>query len=88
MTLQIPTELEQLARLVAIKTGKTPDDVVKEAIEARALVAGISVARPRRSPKEVERRIKEIAERVTALLVLDDRSADEIIGYNEFGVPQ
>jgi hypothetical protein len=58
MALLIPTEVEQLARLVAIKTGKTPDDIVKEAIEARALAAGVSVTRPRRSSEEIERRIK------------------------------
>jgi antitoxin VapB len=88
MTLHIPTEVEQLARLVAIKTGKTPDDIVKEAIEARALAAGVSVTRPRRSSEEIERRIKEIAERVAALPILDHRSDDEIIGYDEFGVPK
>jgi hypothetical protein len=31
------------------------------------------------------RDIKEISERVTRLPILDDRSADEIIGYNEHG---
>ena len=34
MTLQIPQEAERLVRLVASKTGKTPDAVLKEAIEA------------------------------------------------------
>lgn len=28
MTLHIPTEVEQLARLVANKTGKTPEDIM------------------------------------------------------------
>ena len=87
MTLQIPLEVEQLARLVAIKTGKTPGDILKEAVEARAEAAGIA-ARPRSSPEEIEARIKEIAERVAALPILDDRSPDEIIGYNEIGVPE
>ncbi len=79
MTLQIPLEAGQLARLAGIKTGKTPDVILKEAVEARAEAAGIA-ARPHRSPKEIEARIKEIAERVAALPILDDRSPDEIIG--------
>jgi hypothetical protein len=86
MTLQIPSEVEQLAHLVAIKTGKTADVVVKEAIEAQALAAGVILARPRRTPEEIERRVKEIAERVSALPILDTRNDDEILGYNEHGV--
>lgn len=88
MTLHIPPDVEQLARYVAIKTGQTPEAVVKEAIEARALAAGVTVTSPRRSPAEIERRIKEISERVSALPILDDRSNDEIIGYDEFGIPK
>ena len=86
MTLHIPTEVEQLARLVAIKTGKTPDDIIKEAVEARALAAGVAVGNPRR--KIDDAKVRAIIARVTALPVLDDRSADDIIGYDEFGVPK
>ncbi len=88
MSLQVPLEIEQLARLVAIKTGKTPGDILKEAVEARAEAAGIGVTRRRRSPEEIEKRLKEIAERVAALPILDGRSPDDIIGYNETGVPE
>jgi len=86
MTLHIPNEVEQLARLVAIKTGKTPDAVVKEAVEAQALAAGVAVTRKHRSAEEIERKVKEIAERVAAMPLLDTRSDDEILGYNEHGV--
>ncbi len=65
---------------------KTAGVVVKEAIEAQALAAGVISARPRRTPEEIERRVKEIAERVAALPILDTRSDDEILGYNEHGV--
>ncbi len=87
MTLQIPQEAEQLLRLVASKTGKTPDVVLKEAIEARAEAAGIQPKR-RRSPEEIEKRINEIIARVSALPILDHRTDDEILGYNEIGVPE
>lgn len=85
MTLQIPQEAEQLVRLVASKTGKTPDDILKEAIEARAEAAGIA-PKPRR--KFDEAKVRAIIERVSALPILDNRSDDEIIGYNEIGVPE
>ena len=85
MTLHIPLEVEQLARLVAIKTGKTPDDIVKEAIEALALASGVSVA-PRRPFDEAK--VRAIIERVSALPLLDTRTEDEILGYNEHGIPE
>jgi antitoxin VapB len=88
MTLQVPLEIEQLTRLVAIKTGKAPSDILKEAVEARAEAAGILAKPCRRTPEEIEQRLKEIAERVAALPILDDRSPDDIIGYNEAGVPE
>ena len=42
--------------------------------------------KPRR--KFDEAKVRAIIERVSALPILDSRSADEIIGYNEFGVPE
>lgn len=82
MTLHIPTEVEQLARLVAIKTGKTPEAIVKEAVEARAAEVGVTTAR--RRPFD-EARVRSIIDRVSALPLLDTRSDDEILGYNERG---
>jgi hypothetical protein len=77
MTMTIPTEVEQLARLVAVKTGKTPDDILKEAVEARARAAGVAPPTKQRAFDEV--RVKAIIARVSALPLLDDRSADDII---------
>ena len=50
MTMQIPTEIEDLARLVAVKTGKTPEAVLKEAMEARAEEAGVAGPKRKRRP--------------------------------------
>jgi antitoxin VapB len=88
MTIQLPSEVERLARALASKTGKTLEEVVKEAIEERARAAGVPIAPSRRTPEDIERSLNEIAMRVAALPVLDSRSADEIIGYDEFGVPR
>ena len=86
MTLNIPAEVEHLARLVASKTGKTPADIIKEAVEARALAAGVAIASPRSRFDDAT--VRAIIARVSALPILDDRSADDIIGYDEFGVPK
>ena len=86
MSMTIPMEVERLARLFAVKTGKTPDDILKEAVEARARAAG--VAPPSKQRAYDDTRVKAIIARVSALPLLDDRAADDIINYNEFGVPQ
>jgi len=88
MTLHIPTEVEQLARLVAIKTGKTPEAIVREAVEARAVEAGVVRPKRKRSPEEIKSSIDAIEARVAAQPVLDTRTDDEILDYNEFGVPK
>lgn len=41
--------------------------------------------KPPRETEEFHRRIQEIVDSVKQLPVLDDRSADEILGYNEHG---
>lgn len=86
MTMHLPSEVEQLARLVAIKTGKSPEAVLKEAVEDRARAAGVSAAAVRRPFDETK--VRQIIKRVSALPVLDDRSPDDIIGYDEHGVPR
>jgi len=86
--MQIDQDIEHLAALIAAKTGQTPAIVVREAVEERARMAGVMVGEPKRNPDEILRRIKEISDRCAALPVLDDRTPDEIIGYDEFGVPR
>jgi antitoxin (DNA-binding transcriptional repressor) of toxin-antitoxin stability system len=39
-------------------------------------------------PQFDEAKVRSIIARVSALPILDDRTADEIIGYDEFGVPE
>ena len=42
----------------------------------------------RRRSQVLSRQIDDILRRVDALPTLDDRSADEILGYNEHGSPR
>jgi hypothetical protein len=79
-------ETEQLARLVAERCGKTPEQVLDEAMEACAREVGIV---PTQEPpgKPSVNRMMAISDRFASYSVLDTRSADDIIGYGEFGVP-
>jgi antitoxin VapB len=76
-------ETERLARELARRRGSGITEAITHALRSE-------VERERRRPRpdsveEVVRRVREISERVTQLPVLDERSADEIIGYNEKG---
>ena len=76
-------ETEKLARELARrrKQGITEalTDVLRREVERER-------KKPRReSYEEFSRRIEEIVERFNKLPVLDDRSDDEILGYNEQG---
>jgi antitoxin VapB len=88
MVIQLSTEVERLARLLATKTGKSLDEIIKEAIEERARAAGVAVGVSGRSAAEIGHSLNEIVARMSALPILDNRAADEIIGYDEFGVPR
>lgn len=78
---------EQLARVLAQRTGSTPDEVIQQALEDRAHVIGIRPVKPRRSREELIAGMKTIADRSAARPILDARSADEILGYDEHGLP-
>lgn len=72
------------------------DRVVRELAEATGESIPVAIARAaeerltrirRRDPEQIVRDIDEIVERVRKLPVLDDRSPDEILGYDEHGLP-
>ena len=88
--LAIPTETEDLARRIARKTGKTPEHVIHDALATNARSLGVDVAanQPSKTPEERIAAMMEISERFKTCPVLDDRSPDEILGYDEFGVPR
>lgn len=85
MTLHIKDEkADRLARELAAATGETLTEAVTRAIEER-----LGRYR-RRSEAEVEARRKgmmEILKEIDKLPVLDDRTPDEILGYDEDGLP-
>ncbi len=87
-TLPADSETERLAREVARAKGKPLAAIVRDAIEASAREAGLPMARPVRfSAAERRRRLLEISKRSAARPILDPRTPDEILGYDERGLP-
>jgi antitoxin VapB len=82
-------ETEQLVRLIAERSRKTPERVLNDAVEACAREVGIVPPQEPLGPPEKPSfdRMMAISDRFATYPVLDDRSPDEIIGYDEFGVP-
>jgi antitoxin VapB len=74
-----PTVIEQAVKELAAATGESEELSVKIAVHER--LDRIT----RRSAKEFLAKIREITDRVAEMPVLDARSADEIVGYNEHG---
>lgn len=92
-------EIDRLARELAATTGESVEQVVLDALRRSALDAMRRRAEmeakrePTRFPTDEESKrrfrdqIREIQERLAKLPVLDDRSADELLGYDEWGLP-
>jgi len=76
-------ETDRLARALAAATGESLTEAIRRALKDRlerethrARAGGIGVE------------IRRIQERLARLPVLDQRPADEIVGYDEHGVPR
>ncbi len=77
-------EADQLARDLAQRTGETITQTVITALRER-------LAREQRKDEAVKNlveKIMDIGRHCAALPLLDARSSDEIIGYDEHGLPQ
>lgn len=71
-------QADQLARELAALTGESITEAVVASLETR-------LALERRRLRE--RSLRDIVERFRELPVLDDRSAFELMGYDEHGLP-
>jgi antitoxin VapB len=85
MTITIEdVELDNEIQRLAAATGQSPDELVARTLREKL----VKPARRSLSPVEKEtlrNEIRKIQQEVAKLPVLDERSADEIIGYNEHG---
>ena len=76
-------EVDRLAREVADRTGETLTAAVAAALRER-----LARLKGRRRRRPLREELREIARRCAALPTLDDRAADEIVGYDERGLPR
>ena len=76
-------ETEELASTLAKLTGETKTEAVTQALRER-----IQRVRRARAKRRLADELDEIALHCSALPVLDRRSADEIMGYDESGLPR
>jgi antitoxin VapB len=76
-------EADRLARAVAARTGETLTAAVIVALRER-----LARLRGRAPKRRLRDELREIGERCAALPTLDERSVDEILGYDDRGVPR
>ena len=82
-------DTEQLAVKLSRATGKPIQTIVKEAIgayEAQLRLLPRTPAR-HRTPQQIDAAFQLAIARLAPLPVLDPRTPDEIIGYDEHGLP-
>ena len=78
------TEADRLARQVAALTGESLTEAITKALRQR-----LERERRRRGKHgDIAERLNRIAKDCAALPDVDPRSPEEIIGYDEFGVPR
>src|SRR5207248_3795514 len=73
---------ERLARQVADETGESITEAIQKSLEERW-----ERLKTRRRSRVLVRQVEDILSRVDAMPTLDTRSPDEILGYDENGLP-
>ena len=76
-------EAEQLAAELAKQTGESKTEAVTKALRDRLMRV-----RRERTRRRLADELEEIAEHCATLPVLDSRRAEEILGYDEVGLPR
>jgi antitoxin VapB len=76
-------EVERLAREVAAKTGESLTGAIEKALQER-----LERLKQQRRSQILASQLEEILRRVDQLPVLDTRTPDEILGYDDHGLPR
>jgi antitoxin VapB len=74
---------ERLAREVAAKTGESLTGAIQRSLEER-----LERLKQQRRSQLLTSQLEDILRRVDQLPILDSRTADEIVGYDEQGLPR
>lgn len=75
-------ETDRLARALAAATGESLTDAIREALRDRL------DRESNRARKGIGAEVRRIQERVARLPVLDARNSDQILGYDDNGLPR
>jgi antitoxin VapB len=90
--IDLSQETEALIQAKAARTGRTADEILREAlVRTGAVLTWRSLVEPPPAgltKDELIARMEAIAVRSAARPVADPRSIDEIIGYDDFGLPR
>ena len=86
--LHLSPETESLAQRIAEVWHVPAEKAVKLALEASARIAAGAPAGDPVSKEDLIRRLEELSARAGSRPVVDPRSPDELIGYDEFGLPR
>ena len=76
-------ETERLARQVAQETGESLTEAIQKALQERW-----ERLKARRRSQVLAGQVEDLLRRVDALPTLDSRPDDEILGYDEHGMPR
>jgi antitoxin VapB len=76
-------EAERLARQVASETGESLTEAIQKALQERW-----ERLKSRQRSQVLAGQVEELLRRVDALPNLDSRPEDEILGYDDHGVPR
>ncbi len=87
--LMIPADTAKLAIRLAEKTGRSPQDVIRLAVETSARDAGLPIDDLEDADlQSIVAAAQAIVARSVGRPILDPRSDDEIIGYDKNGIPE
>lgn len=82
LTIEDP-EVDRLVRELAATTGENPTEVLRQALRER-----IEREQGRKRTPGLREELRAIRERCARLPVIDARSPEEIIGYDDGGIPR
>jgi antitoxin VapB len=75
----LPPETEQLARLLARRSGKSPEEVLRQAVETEARLAGVAIAEAHKPGGDIDvNRVREITRRIAEKPLCDTRTLKDI----------
>jgi antitoxin VapB len=77
------SETERLAREIAAKTGESLTRAIQTALQER-----LERLNRQQRNRNLAKQLQEILRRVDQLPVLDSRSPEDIVGYDENGLPR